>query len=223
MSDAIGRVLDDPVALFIAVCEIAFWVVLALGLAVRYALRMRRLSTVLLLLSPALDLVLLVVTAGDLLGGGTAGFAHGLAAGYIAGTIVWGHSIITWADAWVAHRFRGGPRPPKPPRYGAARVRHEWREWGRAVVFWAIACGLLGAITLVVGDAERTAALIAWMGRYTVVLVIWLVVDPLWVTLSPPEAPEPEDRPAATSPAPGERDATSRDGGAQGAGRTIVS
>jgi hypothetical protein len=193
MSDAVQTVLHDPVALLIAVCEIGFWVVLGLGLAVRYGLRRHRLSLALLLLSPLLDLVLLVVATADLLGGATAGFAHGLAAGYLAGTIVWGHAILRRADGWVAYRFAGGPRPPKPPRYGAAKVRHEWAEWGKAVVFWAIACGLLGAITLVVGDPDRTAALTAWMGRYTLVLVIWLVVDPVWVTLSPPEAPAGED------------------------------
>jgi hypothetical protein len=193
MSDAVQTVLHDPVALLIAVCEIAFWAVLALGLAVRYGLRRRRLGLVLLLLSPLLDLVLLVVATADLLGGATAGTAHGLAAGYLAGTIVWGHAILRWADGWVAHRFAGAPRPARPPRYGAAKVRHEWAEWGKAVVFWAIASGMLATITLVVGDADRTAALVGWMGRYTLVVVVWLVADPIWVTLSPPKAPEPAE------------------------------
>jgi hypothetical protein len=98
----------------------------------------------------------------------------------------------------VAHRFAGGPPPWRPPKYGAARVRLEWAEWGRAVVFWALACGLLGAMTLVVGDAGRTSALTAWMGRYTLVLVIWFVVDPLWTTLSPPKAPEEEPQSGRT-------------------------
>lgn len=193
MSDAAVSLLRDPVAALIVVCEIGFWVVLAAGLAVRYGLRRRRLSLVLLLLSPLLDLVLLVVTAVDLMDGGRAGTVHGLAAGYLAGTVVWGHRILRWADQRVAHRFAGGPPPERPPKYGAARVRYEWVEWGRAVLFWALACALLGAITLVVGDPDRTDALIGWMGRYALVVVIWFVVDPLWTTLSPPRAPDAEE------------------------------
>jgi hypothetical protein len=189
MADDLDTLLRDPVAVLITVCEIGFWIALAAGLAVRYGFRRPRLGLVLLLLSPLLDLVLLAVTAADLLGGGEAGAGHGLAAGYLAGTVVWGHRILRWADQRVAHRFAGGPPPDRPPRYGAARVRHEWAEWGRAVLFWAIACGLLGAIVVAVGDPERTAALVSWMGRYTLVVAIWFVVDPLWVTLSPPKAP----------------------------------
>jgi hypothetical protein len=194
----VTSLLRDPVTALIVVCEVGFWVALAAGLAVRYGLRQHRLSLLLLLLSPVLDLVLLVVTTVDLLDGGRAGAAHGLAAGYLAGTVVWGHRILRWADERVAHRFAGGPPPWRPPKYGAARVRLEWAEWGRAVVFWALACGLLGAMTLVVGDAGRTSALTAWMGRYTLVLVIWFVVDPLWTTLSPPKAPEEEPQSGRT-------------------------
>jgi hypothetical protein len=193
MSDAAVSLLRDPVAALIVVCEIGFWIVLTAGLAVRYGLRRRRLSLVLLLLSPLLDLVLLVVTAVDLMDGGRAGTVHGLAAGYLAGTVVWGHRILRWADQRVAHRFAGGPPPERPPKYGAARVRYEWVEWGRAVLFWALACALLGAITLVVGDPDRTDALIGWMGRYALVVVIWFVVDPLWTTLSLPRAPDAEE------------------------------
>jgi hypothetical protein len=189
MAEDLEALLRDPVAVLIAVCEIGFWVALAAGLAVRYGLRRPRLGLALLLLSPLLDVVLLVVATADLLGGGEAGHEHGLAAGYLAGTVVWGHRILRWADQRVAHRFAGGPPPDRPPRYGAARVRHEWAAWGRAVLFWAIACGLLGALVLAVGDPERTAALVGWMGRYSVVVAIWFVVDPLWVTLSPPKAP----------------------------------
>jgi hypothetical protein len=190
MPDNIDTLLRDPITALIVVCEVGFWVVLAAGLAVRYGLRRHRLSLLLLLLSPVLDLVLLVVTTVDLLNGGQAGFGHGLAAGYIAGTIVWGHRILRWADQRVAHRFAGGPPPQRPPKYGAAKVRHEWAEWGRAVMFWAIACALLGVMILVINDSDRTAVLAAWIGRYTVVVAIWFVVDPLWVTLSPPRDPK---------------------------------
>ncbi|MBC6463814.1 hypothetical protein HKK72_39190, partial [Actinomadura sp. HBU206391] len=57
----------------IAGCEIAFWVVLLAGLAARYLLRMRRLSTVLLICVPLVDVVLLVASVIDLRGGAVAG------------------------------------------------------------------------------------------------------------------------------------------------------
>ena len=49
----------------IVACEIGFWVLLALGLIVRYALRWPRTSVVLLASVPVVDLVLLVLTTID--------------------------------------------------------------------------------------------------------------------------------------------------------------
>lgn len=56
------------VALIIA-CEIAFWVLLAGGLALRYLAKMPRLGAAVLLCEPLLELVLLVVTTLDLKNG----------------------------------------------------------------------------------------------------------------------------------------------------------
>ncbi|CAM5444816.1 hypothetical protein SGLAM104S_02192 [Streptomyces glaucescens] len=61
------------VALIIA-CEVGFWVLLALGLAVRYLLKWRRTSNVLLLCEPVLELVLFVATAVDLKNGAEPGW-----------------------------------------------------------------------------------------------------------------------------------------------------
>ncbi|WP_198679237.1 hypothetical protein [Thermomonospora amylolytica] len=154
-------------------CEIGFWILLLAGLAARYLLRWRRTSAALLVGVPLVDLVLLIATVIDLRGGATANFTHGLAAAYIGFSVAFGHSMIRWADRRFAHRFAGGPPPVKPPRYGMARARYEWREFGKAVVAWAISCGLLGAAIWLVDDAERTEALLGWIARLTVVLAIW--------------------------------------------------
>ncbi len=114
------------VALIIA-CEVGFWVLLAAGLAVRYLLKWRRTSVVLLLCEPVLELVLFVVTAIDLRNGAEPSWEHGLAALYIGFTVAYGHYTIRWLDGHAAHRLAGAPRPPKPPRYGLARARHEGR------------------------------------------------------------------------------------------------
>ena len=159
--------------LLIVAAEIGFWVLLAAGLAARYLLRRRRLSVVLLVGAPLLDLVLLTATVIDLSRGATAEAAHGLAAAYIGFSIAFGHSVIRWADERFAHRFAGGPPPRRPPRSGLERARYEWREFGKAALAWAISTGLLVAAIAIVGDAARTDALQGWILRLTMVLAIW--------------------------------------------------
>lgn len=189
--DLIG---DNPLVLVIAACEIGFWVLLGAGLVARYLLRLPTLSTALLVSVPLLDVVLLVATAVDLRGGGAAGHVHGLAAGYLGFSVAFGHSLVRWADQRFAHRFAGGPPPSKPPRYGGARVRYEWREWGKCLLAWAIACGALLLLIFVIGSPERSEALWAWVHRLTLVTVVWLVGWPLRVTLAPPTEPVEDNR-----------------------------
>lgn len=173
--------------IFIAIlaCEIGFWVVLFGGLATRYLLRMRRLSTVLLVCVPLLDVALLSLITWDLgVAGATADFTHGLGAVYLGFTIAFGHSIITRVDAWFAHRFAAGPEPAKAPKHGRARLAHEWKDWGRMVLCAVIATVVLGGITWLVDDAARTAELVGWIWRVWLVTGIWLVGWPIWATVS---------------------------------------
>ncbi|GAA1328291.1 hypothetical protein [Actinocatenispora thailandica] len=157
-------------------CEIGFWVLVGAGLTCRYLLRRRRVSTVLLAAVPVLDLVLLAATMADLLARhAVAGPQHGLAAVYLGSTVVFGAGMVRWADRWFAHKFAGGPRPPRPPKSGPARVRYEWREWGKAVLAAAISAALLGLMALALGDPHRSAALLSWLPRIGVVLAIWLI------------------------------------------------
>ncbi|MFI7488542.1 hypothetical protein ACIBXA_09175 [Micromonospora echinaurantiaca] len=172
----------------IVACEIGFWVVLGAGLLARYPLRRPRLGAALLVCVPLVDLVLLAATAVDLRRGATADVTHGLAAAYLGFSVAFGHSMVRWADQRFAHRFAGGPPPVKPPRAGWARTRYEWREWGKGLAGWAIACGLLGAAILWVDDAERTRELANWIGKLTLAIVIWLVAFPLWETIFPRRA-----------------------------------
>lgn len=176
------------VALIIA-CEVAFWILLGAGLIARYPLRRPRLGAALLVGVPVVDLVLLVASIIDLRGGGTATFAHGLAAAYLGISVVFGRGMVRWADERFAHRFAGGPPPRRPPRYGAARARHEWREWGKGVLAWAITCALLLGGVVIVGDPERTKELVVWIGRFSLAMVIWLVFGPLAYTLFPKREP----------------------------------
>ncbi|MFF6785453.1 hypothetical protein [Streptomyces sp. NPDC012510] len=139
------------VALIIA-CEVGFWVLLALALAVRYLLNRRRASVVLLLCEPVLELVLFVVTAIDLKNGAEPSWEHGVAALYIGFTVGYGHYMIRWLDGHAAHRLAGGPKPVGPPKYGLARARHEGRLWTRTLVATGVALALLQAAVWYVGD-----------------------------------------------------------------------
>ena len=118
----------------IVACEVGFWVLLLLALAVRYLLRKDRLSRVLLIGLPLIDLLLLSFTATDLRSGTTATMAHGLAAAYIGFTIAFGGMAVQWADAQFAHRFAAGPAPTKAPSRGWALVRYDLMLWMRCIV-----------------------------------------------------------------------------------------
>ncbi|MFD0317326.1 hypothetical protein [Streptomyces flavalbus] len=143
----------------IVVCEVGFWVLLALGLAVRYLLGRRRLGVALLLCEPVLELVLFVATAVDLRNGAEPGWEHGLAALYIGFTVAYGHYTIRWLDGHAAHRLAGAPRPVGPPRHGLARAAHEGRLWLRTVLAAAVACALLQGAVWYVGDGGDTSSL----------------------------------------------------------------
>jgi len=182
------------VGLIIA-CEVGFWVLLAAGLAVRYLLKWRRTSVALLLCEPLLELVLFVVTAVDLKNGAEPSWEHGLAALYIGYTVAYGHYTITWLDGHAAHRLAGGPRPPRPPRHGLPRARHEGRLWLRTLLAAAVACALLQAAIWYVGDGD-TSSLRAFqwtalrtLGVHGVIALTYLI----WPKKAPAEAAAPSE------------------------------
>ncbi|MGW5471615.1 hypothetical protein [Streptomyces chartreusis] len=182
------------VALIIA-CEVGFWVLLALGLAVRYLLKWRRTSVVLLLCEPLLELVLFVATAVDLKNGAEPGWEHGLAAIYIGYTVAYGHYTIRWLDGHAAHRLAGAPRPPRPPQYGMARARHEGGLWLRTLLGAAVACALLQGAVWYVGDGDTSSLRsFQWValraaGIHGLVALAYLI----WPK-QPKGEPEPADR-----------------------------
>ena len=173
------------VVTLIIACEVGFWVLLALGLLLRYGARMPRTSVAVLLCEPLLELVLLGATAVDLRNGAQPNWTHGLAAVYIGFTVTHGHYLIAWADARVAHRFAGGPPPVKPPKYGRARAVHEWKMNARMIGGAAIAAALLEAAVWYVDDPEQVAPLRDWQHRMGVVAVICLLIAVSY-TLWPP-------------------------------------
>jgi hypothetical protein len=164
----------------IVACEVGFWVVLLLALAVRYLARRDRLSRALLLGLPLIDLLLLLFTAADLRSGTTATFAHGLAAAYVGFTIAFGGMAITWADAHFAHRFAAGPTPPKAPDRGWALVAYDFKLWGRCIVACLITMALIEALIWFVGNGDATSPLLEWHKRAFGCIVLWFFFGPAW-------------------------------------------
>lgn len=174
-----GRVI---LAVIIA-CEIGFWVLLALGLACRYLWRRRALSTALLVSVPLLDIVLLAAAVIDMRSGATADWRHGLAAAYLAYSIVFGHRTLKWADAKFHHRFAGGPPPAGPPAGRMARARYEWVMWLRILLAYGIAWGIVAVLGWLVGDPGRTEPLYMFMGqaaKVPLIALIWPVSYTFW-------------------------------------------
>lgn len=167
----------------IVACEAAFWVVVLLALAARYFLKRERLSRTLLFSLPAIDLLLLVLTALDLRSGTPPAFAHGLATAYVGFTIAFGSIAIGWADAHFAHRFIGGPKPVGAPTRGWPIVRYDLDLWVRSLVAWAIALALVTALIAWLDDRARTEPLEQWYRVAFGSAVLWFVFGPLWSLL----------------------------------------
>ncbi|MEI5526361.1 hypothetical protein WB401_11200 [Streptomyces brasiliscabiei] len=183
------------VALIIA-CEVGFWVLLALALAVRYLLNKRRASVVLLLCEPVLELVLFVVTAIDLKNGAEPSWEHGVAALYIGFTVGYGHYMIKWLDGHAAHRLAGGPKPQGPPKYGLARARHEGKLWTRTLVATGVALALLQLAVWYVGDDGNVDSLrsFQWVAlRAAGIHGLVALAYTIWPKKEP-DAPRGEDR-----------------------------
>ena len=161
-------------------CEAAFWVVLALALIARYLLRRDRLSRVLLLALPVVDLLLLVFTALDLRGGAPATFAHGLATAYVGFTVAFGGLVITWADERFAHRFAAGPPPLPRSKRGWSAIRYELKLWFRSIVAWAITLVLLVVLIAYVERFTDTQALYGWFRIAFMSVILWFAFGPLW-------------------------------------------
>ncbi len=159
----------------IVACEIAFWVVIGLGLVTRYLFKQQKAGLFLLALTPVVDVILLVITSVDLYRGAIATTAHALAAVYIGISIAFGKSMIQWADEKFQHYFSQAS-VAKTKRYGIEYARHYAKTWFKHLFAFVIGVGILLAMIYFVNDSARTEALSGIMQLWTVVLGIDLVI-----------------------------------------------
>lgn len=158
----------------ILTCEVAFWVVIAAGLATRYLLRRSYLGGMILAMAPVIDVILLVLVTVDLLGGGTASWEHSLAAIYVGISIAYGKRMVNWADIRFKHRFAGGPAPQRLT--GTSYTIKCWKDVLLTGLAVGIAAAILWVMIRVVGDPERTVAL----SDFFHVLGIIFAIDFIW-------------------------------------------
>ena len=71
----------------------------------------------------------------------------------------------------------GGRPPARARRTGPEHAAHQRREWLRHLVAWAIGAALLGGGVLIVGDLDRTRALVNVASLWTLILAIDFVVS----------------------------------------------
>lgn len=164
----------------ILACEIGFWLLLGAALFFRYVARLERVSWVLLVLLPVLDLFLLAFTAVDLRSGQTATFAHGLATAYVGFTVAFSGLAVGWADQRFAHWFANGPPPKRPPKSGWTAVQYELKLWFRCIVAAAIICVLVVGLIVYVDDDVATEHLRAWFRVAMGAVFFWFVFGPVW-------------------------------------------
>nr|WP_314143423.1 hypothetical protein [uncultured Rhodococcus sp.] len=162
----------------IIVCEVLFWVMLVLGLLARYVARRKALSTALLVSTPFIDVVLIVITMVDLHRGADPHFTHGLSAFYIGFSIMFGPSVIRWADERAAYRWGHGPEPTRAVRTRTDEVSYQWAEWRRALTASAIAAIVLG-FGIAIAGMENAFWLQYWMGVLVFLVVCWAFIGPL--------------------------------------------
>lgn len=171
---------ENPVAAVIVGCEIGLWVLLGLGMVLRYLFRLRRTSTAVLAGIPLLDVVLVIAAAVDLHSGADVGVVHVLAGFYLGSSVAFGPAIVRWADVKFSHRFAGGPAPRRVPKHGPERVAHLMREWYRVLGTVVIASAVLVVLILLFAAPQDQAGLWWWIGRAWAVVGLWYVFGPLW-------------------------------------------
>ncbi|MET3695739.1 hypothetical protein SAMN05877753_102730 [Bacillus oleivorans] len=157
-------------------CEIAFWVVIGLGLITRYIWNQKKFGLFLLALTPLIDLVLLIATSHDLINGATASLAHGLAAVYIAVSLVFGKSMIQWADLHFQYYIlKQGTKPER--LYGIQYAKHYFKGWLKHAISYVIGTALLILIIFLIDDSSRSEALSGIIKMWTLVLGIDLFIS----------------------------------------------
>lgn len=158
--------------LFIIAGEALFWIFLLAGVCLRYLLRWRTASTVLLVATPIIDIVIIVLTYIVLYRGASSDFSHGMAAFYVAFSIVFGPEVITRVDRRFAKKHSIDAHvAPVPTRTSLA-------YWLRCLTASAITIALL-AVGIAIAGWSDSFWLIYWTIVALFTALVWGLIGPL--------------------------------------------
>ena len=161
---------------WIITAEVAFWIVILLGLICRYRFKKTTLSIVFFALTPVIDLILIALTVMDLRAGTPASTSHGIAAVYIGVSIAYGKTMIAWADEKFQQWFLKQPLT-KERLTGLAKGIHEMKMLGLHVIAYAISACLLYAMIVFIGQLTDTSSLLQVMKVWGIVLIVDAVIS----------------------------------------------
>lgn len=160
----------------IIAAEIGFWIVIILGLTLRYVYNFKKMGSFFLLLTPVIDLFLLIVTAMDLLKGGNATTSHAIAAIYLGVSIAFGKSIVRWADErFLYYIKKEGTKPEK--KTGFAYARNSLKGSFQHLFAYIIGAGFLLILIYLVNDADRSSKLFETLKVWSLVLGIDFIIS----------------------------------------------
>jgi hypothetical protein len=161
---------------WIITAEIAFWIVILIGLVCRYRFKKPKLSIIFFALTPVIDLLLVLLTAMDLRAGTPASISHGIAAVYIGVSIAYGKTMITWADEKFQQWFLKLP-VEKKRLTGLAKGIHEIKMLGLHVIAYVISASLLYAMIVFIGQLTDTSSLLQVMKVWGIILIIDAIIS----------------------------------------------
>lgn len=160
----------------IIAAEIGFWIVIILGLTLRYIFNFKKTGTFFLFLTPVIDLFLLIITTIDLLKGGDVTKYHAIAAIYLGVSIAFGKSMIRWADErFLYYIKKEGTKPEK--KTGYAYARNSLKGSFQHLFAYIIGAGFLLILIYLVNDADRSSILFDTLKVWSIVLGIDFIIS----------------------------------------------
>ncbi len=159
------------IAWLIVACEISFWIFIIAGLIARYIFNRKTAGLFLLAMIPIVDLVLIVVTSIDIYRGAEITLAHSIAPIYLAVSLVYGKTMINWADErFLYYVKQEGPKPIR--RIGMDFAKHSMKGSLQHVLAYIIGGTLLLFMIFYIGDSSKTEILWATLRLWGIIVLI---------------------------------------------------
>ncbi|MFB9974102.1 hypothetical protein FPQ10_09025 [Allobacillus sp. SKP2-8] len=164
------------IAWTIVACEVGFWIFIIAGLVMRYIFNQKRIGILLLAMTPVVDLILILVTGIDMYRGGEPTTADAIAPIYIAVSIIYGKSIIQWADERFAYYVkREGPKPPR--RVGIEYAKHSMKGSLQHILAYMIGGAILLFMIYYIGNDTDTTVLESTLKFWGIIVIVDNVIS----------------------------------------------